>query len=182
MGLLPGLELELDTVNNQLVQIVDDGACNAVEYSGLWLTGDTFPGNPGDLITELPFVSTFALFYPEKAHRFGGYLVSCFEPGGDFLEMMQKVQIDQEDLRIDSAANAAIRARLAESTRLKGGLLAEVSERCESLRIPLGAVVLWQKDEDSITPEFASFHSVSTLPPDQALNAMKFAMWERTHE
>lgn len=180
MSVIPGLELRLDEVGQQLIDMVEDGSHNGIEYTGLWLQGERFEGDPGELAQQPAGILSYAIFYPNKTHPTGGYIVSITSPDSDYLAMMQGVELNPDDVAEDYAQNNAIRKQLATAVIEKGGLLANVADTCERLRVPLGAIVLWVKEEDDELPSLASFHSLATLPPAQALKALKFAIWERT--
>ena len=114
------------------------------------------------------------MFYPQQDHAFGGVLLSYLRPESDTLTMVQNLEIDKKELAEDFRQNAAIRRSLEERAKPDGGLLASISETCERLKAPLGAIVLWQRDTSSSETEYdyASFHSVAVLSPDFALRAV----------
>jgi hypothetical protein len=160
--------------------MIDDGVYSGIEYTGLWLRSEHFEVAPETLDEQPAGIVSYALFYPDKAHPVGGYIVSLASPESDYLNMIQGVELDPAGVAEDLAKNGDIRRRIVDRTKESGGLLADISDKCERLRVPLGAIVLWLKDERDETPSFASFHSVADLPPEQALRALKFAIWERT--
>lgn len=176
MSVVPGLGLKVNEVGRQLVDIVDEGSCKGVQYTGLWMNGPDFLGNA---TRSAAGILSYALFYPDKTHRFGGYIVTDVAPGRDYLSIMQCLALDKKDIAEDEEVNGAARKQLVANAEERGGLLACVSDVCERLRVPLGAMVLWAQNKEDELPTIATFHSVATLPPQRALSVLRFALWER---
>lgn len=178
MSTIPGLGLGIEMVSSQLIEVIDSGCCEGQDYTAVWLRGQRHCGDLSTLIEQPAGILSFLLFYPIVDHPSGGYLVSQHEPG-EFISIFRGMEIDENDLAVECAQNAALRQVSINEAKGKGGLIALASETCERLHIPLGAIVMWAEKEEDTEPSFTSFHSLALLPPEQALNTMKFAIWER---
>lgn len=178
MSTIPGLGLGIEQVSGQLIEVVDDGTCGGEDYTALWLSGKDYCGDPETLTEQPAGILSFLMYYPMAEHPLGGYVISQHEPGM-MLSMFQGLELREEDLAVEGAQNALPRQALIDAAKAKGGLVAQASETCEKRHIPLAAVVLWAEKDDDPEPSFASFHSLTVLPPEQALKALKFAVWQR---
>lgn len=182
METAPKFNLEDQEVHNHLDQIIDLGQCGGTRYAFFWLTGGDFKADYSDNDYQPAIFESSAMYYPNEKHPLGGHLISISPQSSERIQGMKDVEIYSVHLADDTARYGATRDKLADSVKNKGGLLSVVSKNCQIQQIPLGVITLWLENETDPKPTLASLYSVAVLPPKLALNAIKFAIWQRLNE